>query len=302
MIESYGGELAALMTSVLWSATAIFFTKAGQRIGSVMVNRIRLLIALVWLMAFHWFLQGSPLPVAAAPERWFWLGVSGVVGLVLGDSFLFQAYLWLGPRLGMLMMSLAPVLSALLALTFLGEQLSALQWLGIVVAVTGIATVVLDHGGGLTEAGRRRDYARGILFGIGAASGQAIGLVLAKRGLLGDFSSLSGNVIRMLSAAAIMWLVTFLIGRAGATIKTVAKERGSWMPLIGGATTGPFLGVWLSLTAIQLTEVGIASTLMALSPVILLPVGRVLFGERVGWQAIAGTLVAILGVALLFLT
>lgn len=302
MIESYGGELAALMTSVLWSATAIFFTKAGQRIGSVMVNRIRLLIALVWLMAFHWFLQGSPLPVAAAPERWFWLGVSGVVGLVLGDSFLFQAYLWLGPRLGMLMMSLAPVLSALLALTFLGEQLSALQWLGIVVAVTGIATVVLDHGGGLTEAGRRRDYARGILFGIGAASGQAIGLVLAKRGLLGDFSSLSGNVIRMLSAAAIMWLVTILIGRAGATIKTVAKERGSWMPLIGGATTGPFLGVWLSLTAIQLTEVGIASTLMALSPVILLPVGRVLFGERVGWQAIAGTLVAILGVALLFLT
>lgn len=297
----YTGEIAALMTSVLWSATAIFFTLAGRQIGSVMVNRIRLLIALVWLLATHWILQGTPLPLAAEPERWFWLGISGVVGLVLGDSFLFQSYLWVGPRLGMLMMSLAPVLSALLALTFLGEQLEFLQWIGIFVTVAGISSVVLDRQAAPAGGPDRRDYVKGILFGIGAASGQAIGLVLAKRGLFGDFSALSGNVIRMSSAAIFIWILAVFVGRARATLSTLFQRKESWLPLLGGATTGPFLGVWLSLTAVQLTEVGIASTLMALSPVVLLPVGRLFFKERIGLQAVGGTLLAILGVAVLFL-
>lgn len=300
-MEAYLGETAALMTSVLWSSTAIFFTMAGQKIGSVMVNRIRLLIALAWLLIFHWFIFGTPLPLSAEPERWFWLGISGVVGLVLGDSFLFQSYLWVGPRLGMLMMSLAPVLSALLALVFLGEDLILLQWLGIILAVAGIGSVVMDRPPAASTGQGRRDYVKGILFGVGAASGQAIGLVLAKRGLFGEFSALSGNVIRMSSASLFLWIVTIVIGRAGVTLQTMFKRKDSWLPLLGGATTGPFLGVWLSLVAVQLTEVGVASTLMALSPVILLPIGRLLFKERVGVRAIAGTLIAIAGVALLFI-
>ena len=300
-MEAYLGETAALMTSVLWSATAIFFTMAGQKIGSVMVNRIRLLIALAWLLGFHWFMQGSPLPLTAEPERWLWLGISGVVGLVLGDSFLFQSYLWVGPRIGMLMMSLAPVISAMLALVFLGEDLISLQWLGIVLAVTGIAAVVMDRPPTTADGGpERRNYFKGILFGIGAASGQAVGLVLAKRGLFGDFSALSGNVIRMMSASLFLWLVTIAVGRAGVTLRTVLKKRDSWLPLLGGATTGPFLGVWLSLTAVQLTEVGVASTLMALSPIILLPIGRLFYKEEIGVRAIVGTLIAIAGVAVLF--
>lgn len=298
----FTGELAALTTAVLWSATAVFFTFAGRQIGSVIVNRVRLVVALILLMITHWVLRGQPLPVSAEPERWLWLGLSGIVGLVLGDSFLFQSYLWVGPRLGMLMMSLAPVLAALLALTFLGEKLAALQWLGILLAVGGVAAVVSDRRGGSQRAVREPNYGRGVLFGIGAATGQAVGLVLAKQGLGGGFPALSGNVMRMSSAVLFFWLITIGAGQAGNTLRRLRATRGAWLSIVGGATTGPFLGVWLSLIAIQLTSVGIASTLMALSPVFLLPIGRFLFGERIGPLAIGGTLVAIAGVGILFLT
>lgn len=298
MIE-YAGELAALTTAVLWSFTAVFFTLAGERVGSVVVNRLRLLIAVVLLVGTHWLLLGTPFPQPDDPTRWIWLGLSGVVGLVLGDSFLFQSYLWIGPRLGMLMMSMAPIIAAFLAAIFLGESLSATQWLGITLAVSGTGAVVMDRPP--TEPRRARDHRRGVLFGIGAATGQAVGLVLAKQGLVGDFPALSGNLMRMLSAASAIWIVTVLMRRSRSTLRRVAEHPAALGPILGGAATGPVLGVWLSLVAIQLTRVGVASTLMALSPIFLLPVGAFVFKERVGWRAALGTLVAMVGVAVLFL-
>ncbi|MGA9532633.1 MAG: DMT family transporter [Anaerolineales bacterium] len=299
-MESYAGELAALSTAVLWSATAVFFTLAGREVGSVVVNRARLLVALAFLLITHWLIFGQPLPLGADPARWGWLSLSGVIGLVLGDSFLFQAYIWVGPRLGMLMMSLAPVLSAMLAFAFLGESLVARQWIAIMMTVGGIAAVVLDRDRPVVDGAKSRDYGRGILFGVGAAAGQATGLVLAKQGLDGGFPALSGNVMRMTAAVLFIWGFTFLIGRAGGTIRTLRERRAAWLPILGGAATGPFLGVWLSLIAVQLTQVGIASTLMSLSPILLLPIGHLFFKEKIGRQAIAGTVVAIVGVGLLF--
>lgn len=301
MLAQYGGELAALATALLWSATAVFFTYAGREVGSVVVNRIRLIVALLLLGATHWLVVGDPLPLGAEPERWMWLGLSGVVGLVGGDSFLFQAYLWVGPRLGMLMMSLAPVLAALLAFAFLGEGLVTLQWLGILVTISGVGLVVLDRERPADLESPNLHYGRGILFGVGAALGQAVGLVLAKQGLAGDFPALSGTLMRMSAAVVVLWTLTVMTGRAGSTLRTVAEHRGAFLPIVGGAATGPFVGVWLSLLAIQLTRVGVASTLMALSPIFLLPVGRLLFREQIGWQSVTGTLVAVAGVAMLFM-
>lgn len=302
MLDQFGGELAALTTAVLWSGTAVFFTYAGRRVGSLVVNRVRLVMALLMLAATHWLLMGQPLPLGAEIERWGWLGLSGVVGLVGGDSFLFQAYLWVGPRLGMLMMSLAPVLAALLAFAFLGEQLVALQWLAIFVTVSGISLVVMDREDEAARGELNLHYGRGILFGLGAALGQAIGLVLAKQGLEGEFPALSGNVMRMSAATLFLWVATVSTGRAAGTLRALRQQKTALLPIFGGAATGPFIGVWLSLIAIQLTEVGVASTLMALSPIILLPVGRLLFKERIGWKAVTGTLIAVAGVAMLFLT
>jgi len=145
------------------------------------------------------------------------------------------------------------------------------------------------------------NYRRGLAFGLGAALGQSLGMILAKQGLAGGFLPLSGNVMRMTSAAVAMWAVALLQKQAGPTLRALQAQPSALVPITAGSVAGPFIGVWLSLIAIQATEVGVASTLMALPPVFLLPVGRYVFGERVGWQAVAGTLLAMAGVGLLFL-
>ena len=295
------GELAALATSVCFSATSTFFTFAGRQVGSVVVNRTRLVLAVFLLTAAH-LLLGTPLPLHAASERWFWLSISGIIGLVLGDAFLFQAFIWIGPRLSMLLMALAPILASIMAWLFLDEILSLIQISGILLTVAGIAWVVLEQNGQRKVSKLdTRNYILGILCGLGGAAGQALGLITAKKGLGGDFPALSGTLMRMLAATVALWGFTLIQGQARVTFKQLASKRQvSWL-ILGGAFTGPFLGVTFSLVAIQHTQVGIASTLMALPPVILLPVGYFVFKERFGWQAILGTFVAMAGVGLLFL-
>jgi drug/metabolite transporter (DMT)-like permease len=299
-VTAYLGELAALTTALCWSFTSIFFTLAGRQVGSVVVNRVRLLVAAILLMLTHW-LFSIPLPLKAEPARWFWLGLSGVIGLVLGDAFLFQAYVWVGPRLGTLMMSSVPVISTLLAWVFLAETLAVSQMAGILLTVGGIAWVVLERTPGHSGQRDNPNYAWGILFGLGAALGQALGLIAAKKGLGGDFPALSGNFIRMAVAMVVMWAFTIFRGQFQPTWRRLAGRPRAAMGIVGGAFFGPFVGVTLSLLAIQLTQIGIASTLMALSPVFLLPISYYLFKEQINWRIVAGTLAAISGVAMLFL-
>lgn len=293
------GELAALATSVAFSFGSTFLTLAGRRVGSMVLNRTRLVLSIIFLMVTHWIVLGIPLPIQAEPERWLWLGLSGIVGLVVGDIFLFQAFVWIGPRLSMLMMSLAPVVAAFEAWLFLGETISLVQVGAILLTLGGVAWVVM----GRNPSGNNpsRHYARGILYGLGGAFGQATGLVLAKNGLGGDFSPISANIIRMITAAVVLWLITFIQREAKTTLQTLIKNRRGMLFILLGTFAGPFLGVSFSLLAIQHAEVGIASTLMALPPVFLLPISYFVFKERYRWGAIAGTFLAIAGVALLFL-
>ena len=271
---SYLGELAALATSLTFSVGSTMFTAAGRRIGSINVNRTRLVIAAVFLSITHWVTLGSLLPLDAAPERWLWLGLSGVVGLVVGDIFLFQAFVLVGPRLSMLMMSLAPIIAALEAWVFLGETLTGGQIFGIALTIAGIGWVVMDGSG---KNGNDRDYGRGILLGLGGAIGQATGLVLAKNGLGGEFSPISANLIRMIAAIIVLWGITFLQGQAKATIQALRNDKKGAFFTTAGAFLGPFLGVSLSLFAIQRVEVGVASTLTSLPPVFLLPISYFVF-------------------------
>ena len=298
-MNPYIGETAALLTSLAFSVTSSMFTLAGRKVGSAVVNRTRLVLAVVLLSLTHLIFLGSLFPWNAEPQRWMWLSLSGIIGLVLGDAFLFQAFVWIGPRLSMLMMSLAPVISTLAAWMFLDEYLSWMQLLGIGLTLSGIAWVSMEGNG--KQKAANRDYLRGILFGLGAATGQALGLVLSKNGLYGDFSPISANLIRMLSATIVLWAVTLLQRKALSTFERLKSNRRSMFLIFAGVVSGPFLGVSLSLFAIQKTAIGVASTLMALPPVFLLPISYIFFKERFGWGAVAGTLVAVAGVALLFL-
>ncbi len=300
-MAAYIGELAGLATSLMWTGTSTFFTLAGRKIGSVVLNRIRLLLAAIFLMITHWILYGHPFPIAAETTNLFWLSISGVIGLVLGDAFLFQAFVLIGPRLSMLLMSLAPVIATITSWYFLSEVLGPLAIMGILTTVIGIAMVVADRTPGGHTPDEDRDYVKGLLFGLGGAIGQALGLVTSKLGLGDGFPALSGNVIRMLAAVIVMWFFTAAVGKARSTLQIFFKGGVARKYVLAGAIVGPFLGVWLSLVAVQNTEVGIASTLMSLPPIFLLPVSRFVFNERIGVRAILGTVVALVGVSILFL-
>ena len=294
------GEIAGLATSLFFSMTALIFASTGRMVGSQVTNRTRLVFALTYLIILNLILFGEPLPFTAEPSRWMWLGISGVIGLSLGDAFLFQAIVSVGARLGSLLMSLAPIFGSVIAWTFFGETLSPLQITGILIALAGVGWVVLSHEEPPdTPRGHTR---RGVLFGILAALGQAVGLVLSKQGMFGEFSPFQANAIRMIAAVLFTWAWTLMDGKAGATI-TALREKPRVIGLIAlGALVGPLLGVSSSLLAVQHAEIGVASTLMALPPVLVLPISYFVFKEKVGWQAVAGTALAIVGLAVLFLS
>ncbi|HVO68527.1 MAG TPA: DMT family transporter, partial [Aggregatilineaceae bacterium] len=168
--------------------------------------------------------------------------------------------------------------------------------------IGGVAWVVTDRkdGSALPDP-TPRNYVVGVLFGLGGALGQAGGMIASKRGLEGDFSALSGNVIRLMAATISIWLFTITSGQARRGFAALQAHPGALRFIAGGAFVGPFLGVWLSLIAVQHAPVGIATTLTSLMPIFLLPLGRIIFKERITGRALAGTILAIAGITVLFL-
>lgn len=293
------GEIAGLATSFFFALTAIIFTKTGHMIGSQVTNAVRLIFGLIFLMILNLILFGEALPLSADSSHWIWLGLSGVIGLSLGDAFLFQSFVSIGARLGTLLLSLAPIFGSIIAWAFFGETLTPWQITGILLALAGIGWVVMSH---QEPENTPHGHTRlGVIFGILGALGQAVGLVLAKQGLTDDFPPFQANAIRMLAATVfiLIWLV--IQKQVGVTVNAVRQQPAAISLLLLGALMGPVLGVSASLLSVQHAEVGVASTLMALPPVIILPISYFVFKEKVSWQAAVGTLVAIAGVAVLFL-
>lgn len=298
------GEVVAVAVSFCWSFTSIQLTLASQRIGSEVVNRARLALAVLCLSIAHLLLHGAVWPIQAEPFRWAWLGLSGTIGLVVGDACLFQAFVYIGPRRSMLLMTLVPVIGALLAWTWLGETLQPLEIAAVLLTVGGIAWVVLEGRAGQADGaptGSGRPYALGVLLGLGGAFGQALGLVTAKQGMAGDFPALSATVIRMVIATGVVWLLALVRGRVGKAWQAL-KDRKTRLWLAGGSLTGPVIGVWLSMVAVQSAQVGIASTLMSLSPIIMIPLERRVFHSHISPRSVVGTVVALAGASIILLT
>jgi len=301
-VSTLTGELAGLFTSVCWSFTSIFFTLSGRLVGSPIVNRTRLVFGLLFVTLAHWITTGQPLPIHAGLSHWSWMALSGVIGFVIGDAFLFQAFVMIGPRLSMLIMALNPVIGAVLAWVLMGESLSAGEILGMALAISGVAWVVSDrrNGDGLPHADPRH-YALGLLWAFGGALGQAGGYLASKEGLKNDFSPLSGNLIRLVAATILIWAITAGQRQVRPGIETLRQNPRALRFIIAGSIVGPSLGVWLSLVAVQNAPVGVASTLTSLMPIFLLPLGYFIFKEQITQRAIVGTVLAVAGTAVLFL-
>ncbi|MGC9357045.1 MAG: DMT family transporter [Anaerolineae bacterium] len=306
-MQYYLGETLALTTALLWAFTSVFFTLAGRKVGSHVVNRTRLLLAVPFLSVAHLLTQGNLVPLEAEPRRWLWLGISAIVGLVVGDGLLFYAFTAIGARLSMLLMALNPIIGAIFAWLFLGETLQPMEIIAITLSISGVAWVVMERNRpqlDRTAAHPDSDdgrYLIGVLAGLGGATGQATGLVLSKQGMIGDFPALSASFMRVAVAAAVIWIAALIGREARVSLASLTKPQTGWLTL-GGTLVGPVLGMTLSLASVQMAEVGIASTLMAMSPVLLLPLSHWIFHERITLRAVMGTIVAMAGVTLIFLS
>lgn len=304
MPEELIGQFAALGTAILFAFGSTLFTLSGRLVGSTLVNRTRLLIAVVVVMLLHTLMFGQPLPLDAGDDRWVWLGFSGLVGLAIGDALLFQAFVMIGPRISMLMMALAPVLGVVMAWVFLGEVLTVQELVGIGLTVAGVGFVVSERQGKQKNSSLNvetsRQYIIGLLFAFGGALGQAGGQVLAKPGLSDAFSPWSALVIRLLIALIAIWGISIVRGEVLKSYRTLRTHPRALAMMSVAAVTGPVIGVWLSLVAVQRAPVGVSSALIALTPIFLIPISYVVFKERPTVQAITGTLVAFVGTVLLF--
>jgi len=304
-MEHHIGQLAALATAFCWTITGITYQIAGKKIGSVNVNMIRMVIAIVLLSTYGYIAYGSFLPVNAAPHNLLWLSLSGLVGFVFGDLCLFQAYVVVGARVGMLVMTLSSPIAAIFGWLIMGETMSAMSLLGMALTLGGIALVILERPTDSSENGRENGKLRlsyplkGILLALGGAFGQGFGLVLSKYGI-GNYNAIQGTQIRAIAALVGFAVVFFFIRQWPKFFQSLRSPKVISVVAIG-SVFGPFLGVSLSLFAIQHTTTGVASTIMSIMPILIIPVSILLFKEKVTLKEVIGALIAIGGVGLFFL-
>lgn len=307
----YLGEIIALSVALSWTVTALCAEVASRRIGSLQLNVIRMLLSLLMLGVTLWWFTGVPYPMFADGKAWFWLSLSGFVGYVLGDYCLFNSYILIGSRFGQLFMTLAPPAAAISGWLILGEKLSLQALAGMGVTLTGIGMSVLNKGTA-HKIGLKLPL-KGVLFGIGAGVGQGIGLVLSKVGMnyyalsipagmdaTRDLLPFASTFIRAITGGlgflCIMWY-----RKEFYTLSLAMRDRKGMRASLWATITGPFIGVSLSLMAVQYTEAGIASTLMALTPIFIIWPAHLLFGQKVTLKEIVGAVVSVIGVSLFFI-
>ena len=300
------------MAAIFWTFTALAFESAGKKIGSLTVNLIRLFMAFILLGIFTWFARGEVFPAGATAHNWIWLSLSGFVGFVLGDLFLFRAYVVVGARISMLIMSLAPPIAATVGWLIMGETMSPRSLAGMVVTIAGIAMVILTRQGadmpdlpGNQPSGNRRNGIRftypvaGILLAFGGAAGQATGLVLSKYGMEG-YDAFAATQIRVITGF-FGFTVIYTLLRRWYRLMPALRNRPAMARVGIGAFFGPFLGVSFSLLAVKYTSSGIAATIMSIVPVLIIPFSVFMFREKITPREVLGAFVAIGGVALFFL-
>lgn len=307
----YLGESIALAVAVSWTVTALCAEVASRRMGALQLNVLRMLLSLAMLGATLWWFTGVPFPSFADGKAWFWLSLSGFVGYVLGDYCLFNAYIWIGSRFGQLFMTLAPLAAAISGWFLLGEKLSLQAWAGMLVTLTGIGISVLNKGT-KHKVGLKLPL-KGVLFGIGAGIGQGVGLVLSKLGMnyyelsipagmtdVSDMLPFASTFIRAITGS-LGFLCVMALRRDFHTLPVVAHDRKGMGAMLLATITGPFMGVSLSLMAVRYTEAGIASTLMALTPIFIIAPAYWLFGQRVTFKEVIGAVISVGGVSLFFI-
>ena len=305
---TYIGELISIGVAFSWTATALLSEFGSKRLGNLTLNVLRMALALVFSLVLFLVVTGSPLPAGASSEACFWMLLSGLVGYVIGDFCLFQCYIIIGSRFGQLFMTLAPLAAALMAWVTLGQQMTVMSIVAMLVTLFGISVSVL--GRGEKHKVSLKLPLNGVLFAIGAALCQGVGLVLSKIGMdhyetdaaMPDWLiPFSANFYRCV-AGIIGFAILHYFHDGMAPFRDALRDRKGLSVAIATTIFGPFVGVGFSLMAVQYTAAGIASTLMAMTPIIIILPSYWLFHEKITWKAVVGAFISVIGVSLFFLT
>lgn len=292
------GEFAALATAFLWAAGSLLFTAAVFRTGAFAVNAVRLAVAFVLLAAFSFLTHGTSWSKGAGTDQWVLLVVSGWIGLSLGDWGYLRAFQLIGARLTTLAMTLSPPFTALMAIPLLDESIGMRGVAGMAVTLLGVGWVVLERS---SASGIPRGHRiLGVTLAVLGSLGQAVGFVFSKWGMGETIDPLPATAVRMGAGALAVWVFVAIQGRwheIRELWRTIPARRAT----LSASVVGPVAGVWLSLVAVRYTEAGIAATIIATVPVIIVPLTRIVHGEPITFRAIAGALVAVTGVGILVL-
>ena len=300
------GELISIGVAFSWTATALLSEFGSKRLGNLTLNVLRMALALLFGAVMLWIVTGSPWPVGATPEACWWMLLSGLVGYVIGDFCLFQCYIIIGSRYGQLFMTLAPIAAAATAWVALRQQMTPMSIVAMMVTLCGIGITVLGRGEHHRVALKLPP--EGVAYAVGAALCQGVGLVLSKMGMdcyqtdaaVAWLVPFSANFLRCV--AGIIGFSLMLYFREGFSPLREALHDAKGMGVATATTVfGPFVGVGFSLMAVQYTSAGIASTLMALTPIIIILPSYWLFGQKITWKAVAGAVIAVIGVGLFFI-
>lgn len=298
MLANYYGELTALLTAIFWTITALAFEIAAKKVGTYSLNIIRLGVAFILLAGLSYFRRGMLWPVDANIHAWTWLSLSGIIGFVLGDLFLFNAFAMIGSRISMLIMTLVPPITALIGWLLLGETMNLQSLGGMFLVIAGIALTIWSKQNGKEKLTLNYPL-KGIFFAFLGAVGQAGGLVLSKFGMR-DYDPFAATHIRIIAGFLGFAIVISFLGR-WKFVKATFSDKIAMRGIGIGSFFGPFLGVSFSLVAIQHTKAGIAATLMAIVPVLIIPPAIFIFKQKVSWKEVIGAIVSVIGVALFFI-
>ena len=305
----YIGELISIGVAFSWTATALLSEFGSKRMGNLTLNLTRMVITLIFSGILFWVMDGSPLPAGAGTEAYLWMMLSGLVGYVIGDFCLFQCYIIIGSKFGQLFMTLAPIAAAITAWFTLGQQIRPQALLAMAVTLAGIAISVLGRGDHHKLS--LRLPLSGVLFAIGAAICQGVGLVLSKIGMdhyqatlhveMADWLlPFHANYFRCI-AGVIGFSLLMAIREGFTPLRKGLHDRKGMGAAVLTTIFGPFVGVGCSLLAVQYTAAGIASTLMALTPIIIILPAYWMFKQPITAKSLVGAFISVIGVSLFFL-
>lgn len=292
----FAGEMAALGAALIWSCSMSIFSVFGRTFPSQTLNLYKNLVAASCLILAALIIRP---PTPAHAFTFVMLGLSGIIGLSLGDTALFAALKRLGAQMTSASQCLAPPMAALIAALFLGETLSPQELLGLFITAGAVGALVFFGGRHRIsiETASPKTLLSGFLFALLAATCQAAGIVIQRQALQ-DTDVIYGTLMRV--APAILVLVTIsYAARAPVSMRGIFANRRQAIFITCAAFAGTFLGLVLLSVGAKYTKAGIAAALTSTYPIWIIPIARFVLKEKISWQSAFFTCVAVGGIILM---